>query len=120
MKYVLSLLAFVVILLPGCSLESQSNGENVTTSEGRSYQAWVRVNGTVYQSQGTENNGTYTREEKIGEVKYNLPPDETIKENFASNYAEEGAAIYAAQDKRNILLVEVEGEAYEIFFNNED
>ncbi|MFZ4454566.1 hypothetical protein [Salibacterium aidingense] len=122
MKYFSPLLAFVVIMLTSCSLESENNGENTETSGGTSgsYQAWIRVNETVYQSQGSENNGKYTRDEKIGEVEYNLPADESIQENFASNYAEEDAAIYSIQEKNNILLVEVESGTYEIFFNNNE
>ncbi|SFL92577.1 hypothetical protein [Salibacterium qingdaonense] len=118
MKFLLPLLACIVIMLSSCSIEPERNGENGTTSV--SYQAWVRVNGIVYQSQGSQNNGKYTRDEKIGEVKYNLPPDKSIKENFASNYAEEGAAIYAVQDRRNILLVEGESGSYEVFSHRED
>ncbi|SFP66683.1 hypothetical protein [Salibacterium halotolerans] len=122
MKYAIFLSVFVFALLTSCSTTSQSDEGSGTASEweSSSYQAWVRVNGSIYVSQGVENDGTYTREEKVGNVQYKLPFDQSIKENFASNYLEEGADIFAIQEEASILLGETEEGTFEIMEKEDD
>ncbi|MFD2706659.1 hypothetical protein [Salibacterium lacus] len=122
MKYAVFLSVFVFALLPSCSTTSQNDEESKTTSGAGSgsYQAWVRVNGSLYVSLGVENDGRYTKEEKVGNVQYKLPFDQSIKENFASNYLEEGADIFATQEEKPILLGETEEGTFEIMEKEDD
>lgn len=118
MKYYLVMVFSIFIILTGCSTESQEDiTEQINAGEEEaSYAAILRVNEAEYYSIGNENQGKYTLEEEIGEIKKRVPAEVLPRENLVSNYLDEGTLIFSVKENSNILLAEKKDKGgWEIF-----
>lgn len=118
MKFLLVLAISVFMILTGCSSGPQENTDKQIDSreEVGSYAALLRIKGTEYQSVGKESQGEYTLGEEIGKVEKRVPPEVLPRENFVSNYLDEGTLIFSVIEDSDVILVETEEEGvYEIF-----
>ncbi|MCA0970557.1 hypothetical protein LCM20_08165 [Halobacillus litoralis] len=106
-------LLFFLFLLIGCQAEET---ESFVESNG-SYQAELTIRGVTYMSLGQWNEGQYTIEEEIGEVKTKVDLDYRgdAPEGISSNYLNEGTPIYSVQQYSDVFLAEREDGTYEIF-----
>lgn len=114
MKRLFVILSFILVIISGCSMEVQEfKGQ---TTESPSYEAILIVNGDQYSSVGTRNQGDYTLGEEVGKVVTRVPPEVLPKENFASNYLDEGTVIYSVKEDDDVFLVKTnEEDVYEVF-----
>ncbi|WP_419883951.1 hypothetical protein ACN6MY_10965 [Peribacillus sp. B-H-3] len=105
MKYILvGFLAFI-LLSSGCSPRTESE----------SYAATMRINGNYYDAVENESQESYTIDKEIGKIEKKVPPTESrLKEDFVSNYLDEGTVIYASKEDKDVFLVKKEG-VYQIF-----
>lgn len=113
MKRLSVMLSFILMISTGCSIEVEEH--TGTTSESASYAAILIINGAEYLSVGTKNQGEYTLGEEIGVVETRVPTEVLPKENFASNYLDEGTVIYSVKEDDDVFLVETNEEGvYEV------
>ncbi|MCZ8537341.1 hypothetical protein M9R32_09130 [Paenisporosarcina quisquiliarum] len=114
MKKIFVMWLFILLIISGCSMEVQEF--KGPTSESASYAAILIVNGDQYLSVGTKNQGEYTLGEEVGKVATRLPPEVLPKDDFASNYLDEGTIIYSVKEDNEVFLVETnEEDVYEVF-----
>ena len=103
------------MIISGCSNEVNSDVTSDSVDESESYAAILIVNGNQYLSVGTRNQEEYTLDEEIGKVEARVPPEVLPKENFTSNYLDEGRVIYSVKEDSDVFLVETDEEGvYEI------
>jgi len=115
MKKFFVMLSFILMIISGCSNEVNNDITSDSVDESESYAAILIVNGNQYLSLGARNQGEYTLDEEIGKVETRVPPEVPPKENFASNYLDEGTVIYSVKEDGDVLLVETNEEGvYEV------
>ncbi|SFQ42819.1 hypothetical protein [Salibacterium halotolerans] len=75
MKNFLVLSTIVCLMLAGCSIDSQSNEKTETSLGGDSgsIHGMVKVNGTIYETNGNINKGLYSLEKEMRKVESKIP-----------------------------------------------
>jgi hypothetical protein len=103
-KTFIYILILLIGLMAGCS----------NSSEG-AYAAILFIDGKKYYGQKIVNKDQYTIQDEIGKVKFKVDKDTVPKQNFSSNSLEVGTPIYRVKEDKNILLVKLSEEKYQIF-----
>lgn len=98
------ILILLIGLMAGCSNSSE-----------RAYAAILFIEGKEYYGQKIVNKDQYTIQAEIGKVKFRVDKETLPKQNFSSNSLEVGTPIYSVKEDKNILLVKLSDEKYQIF-----
>lgn len=92
-----SICGIVLMLLAGCS----------SSSANESYAGILVIDGEQYILQGDVKDGEFTLGEKIGEVEKKEKIDVIPKDDYSSNYLEEGEEVYFSNENPDILIVKL-------------